>query len=238
MAKKVITVDDILQASQSDNKTLACKQEECLVTPGAWDKMEELGVTFANSNSSCTASREPLPMVAPPPSPASAACPSDVQRVTDQVSSLLSQKLPKNSDVDLEYIVRKVVQDKLTATLSGSSLGGGSSAGTANKVKLIKGDTVLAESGGLDLPGKVVISDAVPLHQEVPQTVTYMQWNNSSLNHEVSVPEIVLVVEGTVELTVEMAKMKACSGDIFYLQEGASVVYRADGNVKLACINL
>ena len=47
MGKQIITSNDLLKAAGNGNKILNFREEDCIVTPEARDKIEEMGFKFA-----------------------------------------------------------------------------------------------------------------------------------------------------------------------------------------------
>lgn len=243
MSKQVISVDEVMKAAQSGNKTLAVRLEDCIVTPGAWDLIEEFEIHFTDS-------LIPTPANAPPGQndtvlrtpkkryKCSDGNPSSIERITDQVCSLLREQLPQDAASDLEAVVRSVVESKISSICSVEALEEESVLSVHGDVSLISGNKVFQEAVGPDIPGKVFISDAIRCHADAPHTTTFMKWEKSSFNRLLEAPEMNLVVEGELEVTVEGKTMHAQAGDIFYMNKGADVVYSTPSSVKLACVNV
>lgn len=243
MSKQVISVDEILKAAQSDNKSLTVRLEDCIVTPGAWDLIEELDITFADGPTSAPGSPISSLENAPqqtlkPRYKCSDGNPTNIERITDQVCSLLRDQLPQDAISDLETIVKTVVESKISGICSVEALEEDSVLTVHGDVSLINGNQVFQEAAGPDIPGKVFISDAIRCHTDAPHTTTFMEWKQASFTRTLEAPEMNLVIEGELELTVQGKTMSAKAGDIFYMNKGADVVYNAPSSVKLACVNV
>ena len=244
MRKQVISVDEIKKTAQSGNKTLSARLEDCIVTPGAWDLIEELDINFAGGPTSAPSSPiisglENAPQQTPKPRyKCSDGNPSSIERITDQVCSLLRDQLPQDAISDLETIVKTVVESKISGICSVEALEEDSVLTVHGDVSLINGNRVFQEAAGPDIPGKVFISDAIRCHTDAPHTTTFMEWKQASFNRTLEAPEMNLVVEGELELTVQGKTMSAKAGDIFYMNKGADVVYNTPSSVKLACVNV
>ncbi|MCA1786065.1 MAG: hypothetical protein LC657_08805, partial [Desulfobacteraceae bacterium] len=64
MGKQVITADEVQTVAAAGKKILEYHKQDCIVTPGAWDKIEELGLVFADETSSspgCGIQSKPVP---------------------------------------------------------------------------------------------------------------------------------------------------------------------------------
>lgn len=243
MSKQVISVDEIMKSAQSGNKVLAVRLEDSIVTPGAWDLIEELGLHFADCQNPSPSPANPEIQNTSQETPkkkykCSDGNPSSIERVTEQVCSLLREQLPKDATSDLETVVRTVVESKISGICSVEALEEESVLIVHGDVSLISGNRVFQEAAGPDIPGKVFISDAIRCHTDAPHTTTFMEWKNASFNRVLEAPEMNLVVEGELELTVEGKTISAQAGDIFYMNKGADVVYKTSSSVKLACVNL
>ncbi|WP_022667390.1 cupin domain-containing protein [Desulfospira joergensenii] len=238
MGKQVITADDIRKAAAGGSRTLDVKQKDCIVTPGAWDKIEELGIGFAEdacSSPSCSIPPEPAPDTSAGNRSISET--SDLQSITDRVCTLLKEKLPGTNSVELSAIVRKVVESKLSSAPAPSGNSKNPAVKVVGDVSLIDGDLLLDKESGPAVPGKVQISDAIRFHEDTHLTATYMKWEKSLFSRTVDAPEISIVVEGEVEIKADGRSMKAKAGDILYMAQGAKVEYNTPSMVKLACVS-
>lgn len=242
MGKQVITADEILRAAESGKKMIDFKKEDCIVTPGAWDKIEELGVEFINDETSSQTccpqsdgSESPLEKVSPQVEPTVDSSENAVS-ITDQICTILKRKLPGADTDQLSSIVKQVVAAR---TNDGESQPAGSTPSAvtaAGGVSLINGDALLDESGPA-VPGKVQISDAIRCHEDTHLNATYMKWESTSFSRTVESSEISIIVEGELEITTDGRTMKAKAGDILYMAKGALVEYSAKHSVKLACVS-
>ncbi|RLB93378.1 MAG: hypothetical protein DRH26_04045 [Deltaproteobacteria bacterium] len=243
MGKQVITANDIKKAAESGNKILNVKKEDCIVTPVAWDKAKELGVRFAGDLSDVPACAlqsgteiiETIKHVQSGGDPNTDI--ATVNYITDQVCSLLQDKLPDANTPNLKAIVKKVVESRVSDISALDSLEQCSALTTHGGVSLIKGDKLMDEYSGPDLPGKVMISDAIRCHQDSPLTANYMKWEKASFSRTVKSPEISIVLEGELDLIIGDKTLRAKSGDMLYMDKGSHVTYRSPSVVKIACVS-
>lgn len=232
MGKRVITADDVEKAVAAGKKNLACNQGDCIVTPGAWDRIEALGIGFAGDAGS---SQGPCEVPG-------AGCktetgePSGNRELIDKVCATLQDRVPGMDAARLSAVVTSVVESRLSETPGGSACTAASAAREIGGVSLIDGDGLLDACQGPDMPGKVRISDAVRCHQDSHLTATYMTWENGAFARVAESPEINIVVEGEVAVKSDDGELKAKAGDILYLTKGARVEYDTPTMVKLACI--
>lgn len=241
MGKQVITADEILRAAESGKKMIHFKKEDCIVTPGAWDKIEELCVVFIDDNTSaqtgCARSDSPpTSETATTQAETSVAPSTNTASITDQVCSILKNKLPGADSNQLSSIVKQVVAARF-ADGEPQCTGSSSCAVTAaGGVSLINGDALLDETGP-EVPGKVQISDAIRFHEDTHLNATYMKWESTSFSRTVESPEISIIVEGELEISANGQTMTAKAGDILYMAKGVQVEYSARASVKLACVS-
>ncbi len=236
MGKQVVSVDDILEAAQRADKRLNVRQGDCIVTPGAWDKIEELGVVFADDSSG------PQPVAAENGTKAQKVGKGqmDEKTLSDQVSRLLRAQLPNVDREHLELLVAKACKAKLSGKCSGaaSTAAPVSNSAAGGGVSIISSKELLGKVNGPAVPGKVTVSDVVRPCQGSSCAVTFMEWEKASFNRTLEATEIDLVVEGDLIVKVNGKSMKAGPGDVLYLKEGVSVVYSTSSKVKLTCINV
>lgn len=244
MGKQVITADEISRAAKSGKKTIDFKKEDCVVTPGAWDKIDELGIGFAaaaeDASQQTRCSRPESGILSPQNATGQtrtlADTSSDTASITDQVCAILKGKLPGADASQLSAIVKQVVAARFAGEQPQNIAESSSAVTAAGGVSLINGDALLDESGPA-VPGKVQISDAIRCHEDTHLNATYMKWEATSFSRTVESPEISIVVEGELVLTTQGRTMKAKAGDILYMAKGAQVAYDAQAPVKLACIS-
>lgn len=239
MGKQVITADEVQKAAADGGKILEYNKQDCIVTPGAWDKIEELGVAFAEdvcSSSDCVMQSEPtVPETVSGSN--SAFGTTQIQSITDRVCAILKDKVPGTNSSELFAIVKSVVESKFTPRSVGTVDNGNSAIKVVGGVSLINGDELLDKDSGPSIPGKVQISDAIRCHEDTYLTATFMKWENSSFSRTVEAPEISIIIDGEMEVITDGHSMKAKAGDILYMARGARVEYKTPSMVKLACVS-
>jgi ethanolamine utilization protein EutQ len=243
MSKQLITANDILKAAESMNKILNFREEECIVTPGARDKIEEMGVRFATDFPDSPARERQLGTESGvKPTGAQKPCDSDsrlsrVASITCQVCSLIRERLPLKSVPGLESLVQKVVESRLSKSASSDNLKQSPALTAKGGVLLINGKQLLDECSGANIPGKVLISDAIHFQDASQLSATYMKWEKTSFSRTVESQEISIIVEGELDLVVDGDVFSARAGDILYLPGGITVTYNSPSMVKLACVS-
>ena len=237
MGKQVITADEVQKAAAGGSKILEYNKQDCIVTPGAWDKIEELGLAFADdtrSSPDCGIQSKPVPEALSGGN--SAPGTTHIQSITDRVCAILKDKVPGTNPSELSAIVKSVVESKFSPHSAGN-IDNSTAVKVVGGVSLINGDALLGEDSGPSIPGKVQISDAIRCHEDTHLTATFMQWEKSSFSRTVNSPEISIVIDGEMEVTADGHSMKAKAGDVLYMARGAKVEYNTPSKVKLACVS-
>ena len=243
MGKRVITVADVLKAAEAGDKAMHAPSVECIVTPGARDMAESLEIELTESAMSAA---EPVVQ-----SEQAAVCPvasalpkaeaggssadevSDADEVVRQVCSLIESRLPASlAGTELEQLVRDVV----FARLGGDPSGDGAETRIGG-VCLINGSRLLEGGAGpVPVDEKVLLADAIS--EEGSGLIGgYMEWEKSSFRRTVECPEISVVVDGELHLTVGGKTLVGRAGDMIYFPKGVNVLYSTPSRVRMACIN-
>lgn len=237
MGKQVITAAYINKEYEAGHTTLNLHAKDCIITPGARDKIEELGMVLAGSSQTNTDQSCDIGKPSSGKQEISSSSYSNVGGVTDQVFNLLRDQLPDENPTTLESLVRKTVEAKLLSNEAPESMIENGLLTVYGDVAIINGNRVFDEDAAEDMPGKVSISGAIRCHAKAPHSTTYMQWKRASFDRTIESSEINLVVEGELEITVDGKKMPAKAGDMIYVNKGAVVTYSTPTSVKLTCVN-
>jgi ethanolamine utilization protein EutQ len=230
MGKRIIAVEDVLEAFRSGNKRLAASPRECIVTPGARDKAAELGVLLAD---------DPDAPSAGPSSKTPESKPSHTEQVVREVCSLMKQRLPKEVPAEhLERLVRDVVATRVAGGSGRPVSGEAAGAPCPDGVCFVSGARLL-DTGANPIPvsEKVLVAEAIRCGENVKICGGYMEWEKASFSREVEFPEIGIVISGELTLTVGEKKLTATPGDMVYFPKGARVDYSTSGKVRIACVN-
>jgi ethanolamine utilization protein EutQ len=229
MGKCIIAVDDILEAAKSGKKRLPAAVGECIVTPGARDKAAELGILLDEGPGAPAAA-----------APASAqAQPSPVDQVVRQVCALMKERLGSGvAAAELERLVREVVAVRLAGTGAAAPAEAGRAVACVDGVCFISGARLLeGGSGPVPVEGKVLVADAIRCGEKYKLAGGFMDWQKASFSRTVEFPEIGIVLEGELQLTVGGRTLTTKPGDMVYFPKGAQVVYSAPARVRIACVN-
>ena len=234
MGKCIIAVEDILEAAKAGRTTLAAPTAECIVTPGARDKAAELGITIADGEAGA-----PAPAVAPAATAKPAAiAPSET--VIQEVCRLMKDRLPAGAAAkDLEALVRSAV----AARISGNGRPAPTDAAAApaaapDGVCFVSGTRLLTDAGTpAPVPEAAIVADALRCGMESKLAAGYMEWQKAAFTRTVEFPEVAVVLEGELHLTVGGRSLVAKPRDMVYFRKGAQVGYSAPGRVRIACVN-
>ena len=238
MGKCIIAVEDILDAAKAGRTTLAAPTAECIVTPGARDKAAELGITIADGSGGA-----PAPTAGAQPKPGTSAKPTGSpasETVVQEVCRLMKERLPAGAAAgELE----KLVRDAVAARLSGNGRPAATDAGTdpaaaPDGVCFVSGTRLLNDSGTpAPVPEAAIVADALRCGMESKLAAGYMEWQKAAFTRTVEFPEVAVVLEGELHLTVGGRSLVAKPGDMVYFRKGAQVGYSAPGRVRIACVN-
>ncbi|MEZ0575807.1 cupin domain-containing protein [Halodesulfovibrio aestuarii] len=259
MGKRIVTEADVHKAIDNGTKTLRLTLCECIITPQAQDKAEELGVTFIESSLEDAASAQvcsapaseacaAVPVQAEAPvAPAASAAPasecSEADDVALQVCTLLRDKLPAGTSSDvLEAIVRRVVSAKLGETACATSDPAAATvvedATCSNGVCFIDGQRLQKQgSSPVPLDEQVFIADAIGVCDDAKLAAGYMEWERASFTRTVESPEIGIILDGELHLTIGSETKIGKAGDMMYFPEGIDITYSTPSSVRIACVN-
>jgi ethanolamine utilization protein EutQ len=223
MGKCVITVVDVLEAGQAGKKIIPALPAECIVTAGARDKANELGIVLDEG------ADVPKPSGISPAGPPAAEAETVVREVCDLLKNRIASGIDPKS---LERLVREVVSAKLTAA------GPVQAASQIEGVCFVSGQRLLeTPSGPVPVAEKALVAEAIRCGVNTPLSGGYMEWEKASFDRNVEYPEIGIVIEGELHVTVGGKTLVAKAGDMVFFPKGVQVVYTAPAKVRLACVN-
>lgn len=240
MAKRLITQADVIQAADSGQTSINAAPSQFIITPGARDKAESLGIALCDPSGASSSEACALPSGGDEPTSAPASAPTSVlsDAMIQQVCDILSSRLPAGtSKQNLERIVRQVAAAKLAGAASPVQ-SGDSSNPASQGVCLVKGDRLMQQAGGkVPIDEKVLLADAIQCGEGHKMAGGYMQWEKASFRRDVEASEMAIVLDGELHLTVGGETIIGHSGDMIFFPKGAKVLYSTPNKVKLACVN-
>lgn len=233
MAKRLITQADVIQAADSGQTSINASPSQFIITPGARDKAQSLGIMICDSSSSesCT---PPSDVASQTSTPSEALSDSMIKQVCD----ILNSRLPAGtSKQNLEQIVRQVVTAKMAGGSSPVESRAASSS-SSHGVCLVKGDRLMQQEGGkVPIDEKVLIADAIQCGEGDKMAGGFMQWEKASFRRDVEASEMAIILNGELHLTVGGETIIGRSGDMIFCPKGAKLIYSTPGKVRLACVN-
>ncbi len=232
MAKRIITEADVVAAASGGATSLCAPPDECIVTEQARDRAALLGLclTGETPEGQCPVQGTARTDSASGSQPGSSS-PGPDEAVVRQVVAALGASLPPGADPALvERLVRQAVAGQVAAAGGASAESGG--------VRLVERAALLGQ-GASSLPAqeKTVLAEALPREADTGLAAGYLAWERSSFKREVEAPEVGVVIEGELHLTVGGQTLIGRPGDMVYLPRGAKALFSAPGRVVLACVN-
>lgn len=236
MAKRLITQADVIQAADSGQTSINAAPSQFIITPGARDKAESLGIALCDPSGASSSESCALPSGGDGPTSAPASTLDDA--MIQQVCDILSSRLPAGiSKQNLEQIVRQVAAAKLAGASSPVQSGDSSNAASQG-VCLVKADRLMQQEGGkVPIDEKVLLADAIQCGEGHKMAGGYMQWEKASFRRDVEASEMAIVLDGELHLTVGGETIIGHSGDMIFFPKGAKVLYSTPNKVRLACVN-
>lgn len=236
MAKRLITQADVIQAAESGQISIEASPSQFIITPGARDKAQSLGIAICDPSDASSPRACALSPDGAKQAPATGPALNDA--MIKQVCDILGSRLPAGTNKqNLEKVVRQVVAAKLGGGSSPAKSDGASNA-SSKGVCLVKGDRLMEQEGGkVPIDEKVLLADAIQCGEGHKMAGGYMQWEKASFRRDVESSEMIVVLDGALHLTVGGETIIGRQGDMIFLPKGAKVLYSAPGKVRLACVN-
>lgn len=227
MGKRLITMDDVRQAAAAGRKTISAPPQDCIVTPMAWDEADALGVLIEIGS-------QPAPE-APADGPPAA----QADDVVSQVCDIIKHRLPAGvNEGDLERLVRNVVGTRLAAAAIPTPSDQDPALTRLDGVCLVDSARLLRDAtGAIPTTEKVWVADALRCTDDAKLAGCYMAWEKASFNRTVDFPEIGIVIDGELHVTVGGRTVVGKPGDMLYFPKGAEVLYSTPTRVKMACVD-
>lgn len=229
MGKCIIAVTDVLEAAKRGEKAITAPPSECIVTPGARDRAAELGIAI----------NEGPERPAAAPAALSAAVPAQAENLVREVCALMKERLPEGvAAQELERLVRSAVTARLESSGPSVASAAPRHVACADGVCFISGARLLeGGSGPVPVAEKALVAEAIRCGDDLKLAGGYMEWQKAAFSRTVEFPEIGIVIEGELHLTVGGNSLVAKAGDMLFFPQGAQVVYSAPGRVRVACVN-
>jgi ethanolamine utilization protein EutQ len=159
--------------------------------------------------------------------------------LAEQVVKALRARLPQGVDAaEAERLVRVVVAARMGGAPSGAEATEADHAHEAAGFAFVEASSVLKSLGRGGGPGeKALLAEALAATGQAKLSAGYLAWEKASFTRNVDEPEVCVVIEGELHLTVGGRTVIAKPGDLAYLPQGTRAVYSAPGRVVMACVN-
>lgn len=242
MAKRIITEADVLEAAAA-RKSLCVTPGECIVTDQARDRALELGVELSGGTSAdggtsagggTAAASAQAGVLGLAKQSAGQNAGQNVEQLVRQACEALGGKLPPGADHGkVERLVREAIEARISA-----ATGAAASTALPEGVVFIESGKALGQGAG-SVPAKdrAVLTEVLGSPGGSRLAAGYLVWEGASFDRVVEAPEVAIVIEGELHLTVGGQALIGKPGDMVYLPQGAKVMYSAPSRVKLACVN-
>ncbi|PKN07585.1 MAG: hypothetical protein CVU73_12620 [Deltaproteobacteria bacterium HGW-Deltaproteobacteria-8] len=232
MAKRIITEADVLEAAAA-RKSLCVTPGECIVTDQARDRALELGVELsggASADGGTAAVSAPAGVLGLPKQSDG----QSVEQLVRQACEALGGKLPPGADHGkVERLVREAIEARIS-----SATGPAASTALPEGVVFIESGKALGQgAGSVPAQDRAVLTEVLGSPGGSRLAAGYLVWEGASFDRVVEAPEVAIVIEGELHLTVGGQALIGKPGDMVYLPQGAKVMYSAPARVKLACVN-
>jgi ethanolamine utilization protein EutQ len=239
MAKRIITEADILEANARGEKSLAVTPGLDLITAQARDTAQALGLKLSEDACVESSSDCAIPGNTNSPQGTGATTAGETgalhSRLARQIAESLRGKIPPGADHSrVERLVREAIAVRTAAADSSLARSGGA---RDCGVCFVEGSRVLAQRvpspGGVE---KVMLAEVFGNSADSRLSAGYLTWERTSFNRVVEAPEVCVIIEGELHLTAGGETLIGKPGDMFYLPQGAKLVYSTPSRVKLACV--
>jgi ethanolamine utilization protein EutQ len=228
MGKRLITQEDVRKAAEAGKKTIDAPPEESIVTPMARDEASVLGVVF----------NEAHPLPARQPGGSTQIETPRTESLVSKVCEIMRERLPPGvGSSQLEDAVRAAVAAKLSAAAPPPRQRSEEGSGGVHGIRFIDGSRLRGGSSSISTAEKALVSEALVGDGRSAFAAGYMRLEKGSFDRIVDRPEIGIVIEGELHLTVGGETFIGKPGDMIYLPAGATAVYGTPSKVLLACVN-
>ena len=156
-----------------------------------------------------------------------------------EVCALLKSRMASGVEPGkLEQLVREVVSAKLAESTTASPAAADPSVSRVEGVCFISGSRLIDSGAGpVPVAEKALVAEVIRCGEDHKLAGGYMQWEKASFNRTVEFPEIGVVIEGELHLTVGGKTLIGKPGDMVYFPKGVQVTYSTPASVRLACVN-
>ncbi|SMC22058.1 Ethanolamine utilisation protein EutQ [Desulfacinum hydrothermale DSM 13146] len=233
MGKELVTASDVQAAWDAGKTQIVAPRDRFIVTPAALELAEMLEIVILEEDSSemkPPACPHVVAENAPPPDG-----PWEERQVVEEVIRRVCGRMEGVVDPERlkEVVTRLVISQREGADSSPSP----QQDARTDSVVFVEASQVLAHEAEAPAIGEKVLVTGALGGGEQKLAGAYMAWEQASFRRTVEAPEIQVVLEGELHLTVGGRTYTGRPGDMLYLAEGVKVLYSTPSRVRLACIN-
>lgn len=198
--KKLISLSEIKKMASLGEKVLYM-DGDTLVTPSARDAAAEAGLRLVEGTAPQCSLQQPVPSVQPLGTAGAGPGALDIALITRLVMEALSVKAAPDA-----------------APFTKESDAGG--------LRLIRGNTVKCEPFDTGNPRAVVgLTDIVNTRESPNMGAGFMTIEKSSFDWELNYEEFDVILEGTLDITVNGRTYSGKAGDVFFIPKGSKITW-------------
>lgn len=203
--KKLISLAEIRQISAKGEKVLYV-DSDTLVTPAARDAAAEAGLKLVQGSAPCAAPVVPAQPLQPTGTGRAGV---DIALITRLVMEALAGKAPS---------------EEAPAFVKESDGGG---------LRLIRGNTVKCEPFDTGNPHAVVgLTDIVNTRESPNMGAGFMTVEKSAFDWELNYEEFDVILEGTLNITVNGHTYSGKAGDVFFIPKGSKITWSSPDRAR------
>jgi len=163
---------------------------------------------------------------------------AETASLTRQVVDALRAKLPPQTDAaQVERLVRQALAARMPGPRAHPANPREGASGFEDGFRFVEAASVLGQGAVPGIAEKALLAEALASAGEARLSAGYMAWERSSFTRQVEAPEVGVVIEGELHLTIGGRTVIGRPGDMLYLPRGAKVVYSTPSRVTMACVN-
>lgn len=143
--------------------------------------------------------------------------------------------LPAGSGVD-EAFVERLIKSVLAETGGASPASAEVRPGVSRAGGVTHVDSRAQRRASVPVKGSVAVMDVLSPVKGDDAAVGYLEWENLSFSWTFRRTEVLVVLEGELNLSIEGTTFSAAHGDVFSIPAGTEVVLAASGHVKCTTV--
>ncbi len=220
--KKLITANDVRDASARGQQQICVVLRDCIITPEARMVAEQLGISIDE--------REPLAEAAPE---AASLHRAERQRIREHILA----HLPEGSMTEtlLSQLIEKVEQEQRAQAgqASNDALPAGFRSVTGKGgIKVVDGASVNFGRFAGATEHQVGLSDLITARDGSSMAAGFMRWEKGFFPWTLNYDEIDMVLEGELHIRHQGETLIGKAGDVVFIPKGASIEFGTPSHVR------